>query len=187
MEDKSLPQPVGGSPLPPPSLTPEQNDLCKRLDDLYAQYDLKAKPSDMFRGAVFVARIECQSNPDWVAQAANSLREILYPFFSNHVPDKVVTDKKGKAFKKYGSVLVDDDFDQDIGKIYGQLNDLAHHGNTSTNKNFITFTITNFEELLSAFERVMCDALTRQIDIHQEIDRILRNDPTQIVAEDTTP
>lgn len=80
MEDKSLPQPVGGGQLPPSSLTPKQEDLCKRMDKLHARYGLKVKPSDMFKGAIFAARIECRSNPDWVAQAANSLREILYPF-----------------------------------------------------------------------------------------------------------
>lgn len=184
MEDKSLPQPVGGGQLPPSSLTPEQEDLCKRMDKLHVRYGLKVKPSDMFKGAIFAARIECRSNPDWVAQAANSLREILYPFWSRYVDG--ITDRKAEAFKKYGSVRVDENFIQDINRVYGLLNDLAHHGSTSQNLDFATFTIADFENLLLRFERVMRDALMRQIDIHQEIDRILSNDPLQIeVAKET--
>ncbi len=186
MEDKLLPQPVGGGPLQPPSLTPEQEDLCKRIDELHTRYGLKVKPSDMFEGAIFAARRECRSNPDWIAQAAHSLREILYPFWSRHVDG--ITDRKAEAFKKYGSVRVDENFIQDIGRVYGLLNNLAHHGSTAANLDFTTFTIADFENLLLDFERVMRDALMRQIDIHEEIDKILSNNPSQIkVAEDTNP
>jgi hypothetical protein len=177
MEDKSLPQPVGRGPLPPSSITAEQEDFCKRIDELHTKYGLKVKPSDMFKGAIFAARIECRSNPDWVAQAANSLREILYPFWSRHVDG--IADRKADAFKNYGSVHVDKNFIQDIGSMYGLLNNLAHHGNTSINLDFTTFTITDFEKLLSDFEREIRKALMRQIDIHQEIDKILSNDPPQ--------
>jgi len=187
MEDKSLPQPVGGGTLPPPSLTLEQENICKRIDKLHIMYSLKVKPSDMFKGAIFAARIECRSNPDWVAQAANSLREILYPFWGSRRVDGI-TDRKADAFKKYGSVRVDENFIQDIGKVYGLLSNLAHHGSTSANLDFTTFTITDFEKLLLDFERVMRDVLMRQIDIHQEIDKILSSDPSQIkVTEDTNP
>ena len=71
--------PVGDTPLPPARLTSEQEDLCSRLDELYQPYDLHVRPSEMFRGAVFASRAECRNNPDWIAQAAHSLREILYP------------------------------------------------------------------------------------------------------------
>jgi len=183
MEDKALPQPVSRGPLPPPSLTLEQEDLCKRIDQLYMRYSLKVKASDMFKGAIFAARIECRSNPDWVAQAANSLREILYPFWSWHVD--AITDKKADAFKKYGSVRADENFIQDINRLYGLLNDLAHHGSASEKLDFTTFTISDFEKLLLDFERVMHDVLMRQVDIHQEIDKILNSDPSRTeVKED---
>jgi len=184
MEDKSLPEPTGGDLLPPPFLTPEQDDLCKRLDQLYEQYDLKVNPSDMYRGAIFASRPECRSNPDWIAQAANSLREILYPFWSPQV--KVIPEKKGDALKKYGSVLISDAFIQEVGRMYGQLNDLAHHGSGSTNSDFSNFSITDFEVLLKKFEKVMQEALTRQIDVHKEIDQILNYEPTQIMSENAT-
>lgn len=71
--------PSGDTPLPPVRLTPQQEDLCRRLDELYQPYDLHVRPSDMFRGAVFASRAECRNNSDWIAQAAHSLREILAP------------------------------------------------------------------------------------------------------------
>lgn len=184
MEDKSLPQSVGADLLTPPSLSSEQEDLCRRMDDLYTKYPLKMKPSDMLRGAIFAARAECQNNPDWVAQAANSLREILYPFWSKHVDS--VSDKKVEVFKKYGSVLVDEQFIQGVGRLYGLLNDLAHHGNTSTKVDFASFSIAEFEKLLADFEIIMNEALTRQIDIHQDIDRILTAGLSQVMEEDAT-
>ena len=58
-------------------LTPEQEELCRRMDELHALNQLQTKPSDMYRGALSVIRDE--NNPDRIAQAALSLREILYP------------------------------------------------------------------------------------------------------------
>ena len=92
MPDELLPQPIGATPLPPPSLSSEQQDLCRHLDELYDQYGLEVNPSDMFRGAMFAIKLECRSNPDRIAQAAHSLREIIYPFWSRQV--KSVSDKK---------------------------------------------------------------------------------------------
>ncbi len=171
MTDESLPQPTGATPLPPPSLSPEQQELCRRLDELYNQYGLEVNPSDMFRGAMFVIKPECRSNPDRIAQAAHSLREIIYPFWSRQV--KSVSDKKGNALKKYGSVFVDEEA---VGRVYNQLNDLAHHRNT----------LTNFEQVIASFVRVMRHALIRQIDVHKEIDQFLRGDPTQNILDDLT-
>ena len=181
MADRSLPESIGSTSLPPPSLSPEQEDLCRRMDDLYTKYALKMKPSDMLRGAVFAAQVECRNNPDWIAQAANSLREILYPFWSKNVES--VPDKKTEVFKKYGSVLIDQQFVQEVGKLYGLLNDLAHHGSTTTKIDFASYSITEFEKLLADFEKIMHEALTRQIDIHQEIDEILTAGPTKVIEK----
>ena len=180
MEDNFLPPSIGVSSLPPPSLTSEQEELCRKLDELYAKYPLKMRPSDMFRGAIFAATAERQNNPDWVAQAANSLREILYPFWSPHVNS--VPDRKTEVFKKYGSVFVDSKFIAEVGKLYGLLNDLAHHGNTSAKVDCASFTISDFEGVLADFEKIMGEALSRQLDVHQEIDKILALGPTS-----TTP
>ena len=171
MTDESLPPSIGPTPLLPPSLSSEQQDLCRRLDELYDQYGLEVNPSDMFRGALFAIKLECRSNPDRIAQAAHSLREIIYPFWSPQV--KSVSDKKGNALKKYGSVFVDEEA---VGRAYNQLNDLAHHRSTST----------NFDQVIANFVRVMRQALIRQMDIHGEIEQVLSGDPTQIILDNPT-
>ena len=176
MEHESQPQQVGGLDLPPPSLTPTQEDLCARLDDLHTLHGLRTKPSDMFKGAVFASQSQVRANPDWVSQAANSLREILYPFYSREV-DTVATDKK-EALEKYGSARANDTFLNDMGRIYGLLNGLTHHGNAKKSSvDFPAFTPLDFENLLSDFEKVMRDVLARQLDIHKEIDAIFAVEP----------
>lgn len=181
MKDEPLPQPVGSNPLPPVILTPEQEELCRRLDDLHNQHGLKASPSDMFRGAIYAARSECRSNTDWISQAANSLREILYPFWSRQVTS--VSEKKVDAFKKYGSVYVDANDIDELSRVYGALNDVAHHGSESRVVDFSTFTFADFQNLTLAFEKCMRIALTRQTDIHKEMDRILGADPPNIIDD----
>ncbi len=181
MPDEPLPQPIGETRLPPPSLSPEQQELCNRLDEWHKLYGLKVTPSEMFRGAVFAIRPACENNPDGIAQAAHSLREILYPFWSPQV--KNVPDKKEAALKNTGSVHRDEAFINEVGKVYGQLNNLAHHRGTSTKPDFSNLTIPDFERLLTEFERVMRKALTRQIDVHREIDQILSGDLTQNILD----
>lgn len=171
MPDELLPPPIGATAIPPPALSPEQQDLCRRLDELYDQYGLEMKAADMFRGAIFAVKPDCRSNPDRIAQAAHSLREIIYPFWSRRV--QFVSDKRGKAFEKCGSVSVDEEA---VRKVYKQLNNLAHHRSTSA----------NFEQVIATFERVMRQALTRQTDVHKAIDQIVSDDPTQIIVDNPT-
>ena len=169
-------------PLKPAELEKKDRNLCKRLDELYAlyDYDLKVKPSDMFQGALFAMRPECRSNPDWMAQTAHSLREILYHFNGNPLP------KREQAFKEYGSVKTDQV--SDVGTVYGKLTELAHHGNGRGNSvDMKTYTDSDFEQLVSDFKRVMFDALTRQFDIHSKINDIVNINPEQQSMNDTRP
>ncbi len=171
MDDKFLPQSVGDNSSAPSPLTPKQEELCKRLDGLHAQYGLKAKPSEMFRGAIFASRVEFRTNPDWIAQAGNSLRGILYPFSNDGVPNKE------KALQEYGSVRIDAKYSDELGKILGEVSLLAHHGNARGKIiDFISYTPEDFEKLLSRFERIMFEVLDRQVDIHHEVDEILALD-----------
>ena len=183
MPDESLPPSTGTTHLPPPSLSPEQRELCRRLDEWHEPYELQVKPSKMFEGAIFAIRAECQSNPDLIAQAAHSLREILYPFWSSRV--KTVPNKK-EALKEYGSVHIDKAFIDKVARVYNQLCALAHHGSTSTNLDFSSFTISDFERLLAEFQGVMRDILKRQTDIHDKIDQILSGDPIQSILDNPT-
>ena len=64
----------------PLRLSPAQNWICDYLDKLNDKARFcpnNVRPSELIRGAVFVAQNRT-SNPDWMAQAAHSYREILY-------------------------------------------------------------------------------------------------------------
>lgn len=174
--ENQLQQSVGEGLLKPVVISSVQEDLCRRLDEFHIRNGLKTKPSDMFRGAVFVSRTFLRNNPDWIAQAANSLRDILYPFNGKNSPNKE------KALEQYGSVKAGQPgFADEVGRVHGSLTELAHHGNGRGNSvNLSTFTPTDFENLISDFERVMGNVLLRQIDIHQEADAILAFNPEDI-------
>lgn len=176
MADKLLTQPNGEDPLSPVRLTPEQEDLCRRMDELYAPYNLHVRPSDMFRGALFASREECRSNPDWIAQAAHSLREVLDPILRSrrgpgtgtvYIPDDRIT-----VFERYGSATVAPSVMSEVGRVYNRLSDAAHHNRNATKR-------PEYEHLLIDFERCMRQALTRQLDLHSEIDEFLRVGPPQ--------
>lgn len=176
--DNQLPQPVGESPVSPVVLSPEQEDLCQRLDDFHARNGLKTKPSNMFRGAVFVSQTFLRNNQDWIAQAANSLRDILYPFYSKKTAKNIP--KKVDAFKNYGSVKITL-LENRISTIYGSLSELAHHSNSRGNSVSTSISPDNyFEGLIADFELVMGDALLRQMDIHNEVDSVLALNPAEI-------
>jgi hypothetical protein len=126
----------------------------------------------MFRGAIFASRPECRSNPDWLAQAGNSLREILYPFYSKHVVG--VPTKKEEVLKNYGSVKTDKKTIDRMGAVYGKVEGIAHHGNVEKNHvDYTTFKPEDFDALLSEYEEVILDCLTRQVDVHAEFDLVV--------------
>ena len=162
---------AGDTPLRLIRLTPEQEDLCRRMDELYALEQLKAKPSDMFRGALSV--LEDENNPDRIAQAAHSLREILYPIMSRRI--RTSTGTRGDPFKRYGSVFPE----VGIGKILADLSDLAHHGANSKKLYSLNFPASDFENLMKGFETTMQTALIRPLDAHRSIDRFLSGDPPE--------
>ena len=171
MADEPSPAPTGDAPLPPGRLTPEQEELCRRMDELHALDQLQAKPSDMFQGALSV--MEDENNPDRIAQAAHSLREILYPIMSG--PVRKSLGAREKPFERYGSVFLE----VGLGQIFGTLNDLAHHGVTSDKLDFLSFTRADFDRLMEDFETTMQRALIRPIDLHRMIDEFLSDGPPQ--------
>jgi hypothetical protein len=169
MSDREIPQPVGDTGLPPIPLTSKMANLCARLDALSVQNQRTSLPSDMVRGAVFVARSELHSNPDWIAQAAHSLRDTLYPFLSKK--SGIGKQSTIQALKQYGSVKDPNVTVPKMGRLFGELSDVAHHGKVLNR---------TFEDLLAEFELVLADALGRQSDIHAEIDEILSLNPYSI-------
>ncbi len=182
MEDPTEQSSVVGENLEAPvQLSPDQEKLCRRLDDLYANSGFDIKPSDMFRGAIFVSRNRGKNNPDWIAQAANSLREITYQFKGKDgIPNKEI------ALEKYGSVHARKPrFASELGKIHDEATELAHHGNGNNGKiDYGNYRRIDFEKLLARFELVMTELLRRQVDIHHEIDDLLNEDPETDLEEE---
>lgn len=143
--------------LPPPVLTPEQEYLCQRLDKLYEGSQLNPSGSAKFRGAIFAARPECRSNPDWMAQAANSLREILLPIWKGD--KQALLHRIGSARAEEGRI------EQDVGTLLTKCTKLTHHE--------LIYTDEEFEAFLLEYQRTMLRALARQLDVHAEIDRLI--------------
>lgn len=170
MEDKTLPKSYGEeSTLLVPF--PEQEELCVRLDEFYqtSGNKLEFQPSSLFRGALYTMRYK--ENPDWMAQVAHSLREILYQF-------------KGwsDTFVKYGSTYDKTKIGQDVGTYYTFISDIAHHSfekaGTSpliggTKANPVAITAEIFENVALRFGKILFTVLRRQIEAHQEIDNLL--------------
>ena len=152
--------------LPPVILRYEENLVCEKLDELYKFYNLKKRPSEYYKGAIFAARQENQSNPDWFAQATHSLREILYPFFSPKVKEIKTKERKREAFEKFGAIGAQLITKEEIGTFFGKLNTAAHHCSNG-----------NFEDIRQEFVMVMGKALAYQLDIHKLLDEILLKTP----------
>ncbi len=166
MEDQGLPKPVGEMSVSPSKLKPPQEDLCVRMDSLHSYHRLKSKPSDMFKGAVFASHERMRNNPDWLAQAANSLRDIIYPFNGKKAP------KQEKALEEFGSINTSND---KLRQVFGTLTQLAHHGNGKGNLDYENYSIQQFEKLVEDFESAMSTVLIRQPDVHAEIDSLFED------------
>src|SRR5216683_5860935 len=158
------------------SLTEKQRWLCGRLDELYkAANRTRGVPSDMFRSALYVMQPAQRSrNPDWMAQSAHSLRELLYPFFKSNAEVG-----RRDALSRYGVAGDADALSKAIAVHYSFMTSVAHHEWEQAAKNPIVKTLpvsdSNdraplFEAALSAFEDVLFRTLQRQLDVHAEID-----------------
>jgi hypothetical protein len=166
MDYKSLlAQSFGEGVVEPAPPRPERKDLAERLDELFSMNGRAEKPSNWLNGAAFASQDQLRANPDWVSQAAHSLREILYPLLSPELGGG--RDSLRVSLKNYGAAQDLDTSLDKMGRMYGKLCDIAHHG-----KRIEEVEEKNFETLLASFEGVMADALERQFDVHEEIDKL---------------
>ena len=174
MEDKVLPKSYGEEPSSPITF-PEQDDLCKRLDAFYHTkgMQLKLQPSALFRGALYVMRDK--ENPDWMAQAAHSLREILYPFEGLH-----------NTLISYGSTYDEVGLVEYVGRYNTFITRIAHHDFEAAERNPlvggtkdkpVAITAEMFESVVLRFGKFLFVVLRRQIETHKEIDDILAQGP----------
>lgn len=161
MNKDGLPEFEVGSILPPIKLTRQQEELCRRLDALNRRTIQGKELSKMLTGAIYATREECRSNPDWMAQSAHSLREILYQFKSKKHKIKWVD-----AFNAFGSVTSEDEkFKEIVGRVNNKITAVAHHQ--------LELTIEDYQKLIEDYQRVLLWALDRQVDVHEQIDKFL--------------
>ena len=182
-KDSQIPEGISvNTPETLPELGSKREQLCERLNGLHSAFNLKFKPSDMFLGAVFVSQKKLRNNPDWMSQTANSLREILYPFYSRDA-DGIPTDKK-EVLAQYGSAHASNEQSiNEMGRVYGHLNALTHHNNGKNKYDVDSFSESDFENLIGSFENVIFDVLSRQNDIHKDLDEIATAGP-EIIIDD---
>lgn len=172
--------------LPPVVPGAEVNDLCNKVDDFYKSYPhqhKKQKASDLIQGAFYAMRPECRSNTDWMSQAANSARDVLYPLlgtktgsqnliriFNKYAVDKNNRDKaKNQDFVSTFTTL---------DRIYKRLSDVTHHGTDPkgfSSKEYEDFSEKDFEKLISDFTKILLKALSlQQIFTHTVIDLLIQ-------------
>ena len=181
--DQELPQSYGAE-SPSPISFPEEGELCNRIDALYQSSGIQTKipASSFFRGALHAIRDK--TNPDWMAQVAHSLREILYQFqyrsASNHWQ---------QVLQSYGSTYNPSTMIADINDYYEFINRVAHHAFESAEKDKliggsssrpVTLTDDLFESVVMRFGKIMHAVLRRQLETHAEIDSVLRQGPPKL-------
>jgi hypothetical protein len=179
-----------GSALPAIKLSHEVIGLGKYLDEIYKSSQigsLMLTPSKILEGAFYVIRPECRSNPDWMSQASNSLREILYPFhktsninsifslYMKYMKDKKILNKISS--KKFFLTL------KKINELYLFFQDVTHHGidpkiitNKPTEKEFLKKVDEFLISLLNLIE-------LKALYIHALIDAILNRRPSDGIKD----
>lgn len=165
-------------------LNNKQQFIADQLVELFKHWDLPARPDIFFIGGLFAMKKDHRDNPDWMAQSANSFREIFYHLFRKiYYPDLIGTDLKKIVFEKFGSVARTSSELERIGRIYGMLSDIAHH---KSGKGFPT--PREYEHLVSSLEKTFFSILTRQLDIHDRLEVLLQRiqnvEKPSIVAEE---
>ena len=158
--------------LPVVDFDPEVQKLCDKIDNFYCAYPKRPrnqKASDLVKGVLYAMRPACRSNPDWMSQAANSARGILYPLISQISHENLI-----KLFRKYITdpklklQINDQKFINtfnSLDTIYKKLSNLTHHRDKEN----------NFEALMQEYIHVLGQALRlQQVYVHTIIDGIIQ-------------
>ncbi len=165
------------SPVPAVKMSTDQQGLYQALEDLHrwgmGSFDAggnpRTKPTDMFEGALFAAQKACRKNSDWIAQAAHSLREILYPFLTRNPHRTLVPEEK---WRLYHSFLDQSPAGGRLRDLWVQLNRFAHHRLTD-----VTFTRDGFSRLLAEFQDAVRDAEPEWPKMYAGLDAFIRKRP----------
>lgn len=158
-------------------LTPDQAQLCLELDDFHRESCLltqadgtpRRTPTEMFRGALFALEAgRRENNPDWIAQAAHSLREVVYPLHSQPSRKRKGINPEFVRGELTSFLEEEKDLKQDFDPMYEALCDFAHH---HLEADFGLHTQAEFGRLLAEFERVMTLVLARRSAEQNQVDR----------------
>ena len=155
--DNKIQEHIGGNILEPLILSESEQKLCDLLDEKI--FVSQFPPSDMLKGAIWATRPENIHNPDRIAQAANSIREILYPFKRNW--------KKNLNSKVAGTLSKNDI--KEIDKIYLYFQNMTHHNNNEISN--------DFKKRLEEFKEIMINALDKYEIVYKKMDVILAKGP----------
>lgn len=167
-------------PVPPVDLSPDHQSLCQVLEDLHrwgmASLDagerLEKTPTEMFTGAIFAAQRECENNPDWIAQAAHSLREILYPFLAKDQEHSPVPEREWKLYQDFREKS---SAGKKMNKLWGRLNEFAHHRPAKRAR-----TLKDFDKLLAKFQETMRHAQPVWAEMYKGLDAVVRVGPDEV-------
>lgn len=114
-------------------LKPEDKQVGKFLDSLVRDTKLSRpktiKPSELYFGALFLIGTK-NSNPDWKAQSAHSLRDIFYYVLknsSNQNREIKNIEKIGELFKVLHEEARVKKISEDLNKIYNAFTKISHH------------------------------------------------------------
>jgi len=183
----------GNSLLSPIKLKTEVLKLCDEIDKFYDSYPKNyknKKASDLIKGVYYAMRPECKSNPDWMSQAANSAREVLYPFWGGGNESSSLIGIIKKYAINHPEVKIET-FEQ-LDKIYKKLSDITHHGvdirGFSNDEEYSKFSDEDFQNLIYEFVNILYEVLTvQQLNIHKIIDLFIsKNNKNESKAKDLT-
>lgn len=157
-------------------LTPKQEELCRKFEDLHQWAGLtrqtqQATPTEMFKGALYLHQRGRGDSPDWIAQAAHSLREMLYPFRSRSGGQKVVPKCK---FKFYQRLMKKSPVASRMRNLWSRLNVFAHH---YRRKQLPKNIEQEFEGLFAEFQLVTHQISSASTEMYEILDPILSGGP----------
>jgi hypothetical protein len=175
--------------LSPLRFETEINILCEKIDVFYSNYAVQyknKKASDLIKGIFYAIRPECRTNSDWMSQAANSAREVLYPLLGENISKENLIRLLKRYTDENRTIKIQDNnllsTFESLNQIYRKLSDLTHHGtdlHCFSEEEYSKFTEKDFEALIYDFSTVLKKILElQQIFVHNLIDCIFQSKNT---------
>jgi|GEM_PF-5912024 len=168
------------------------------LDSLQKNEKIKINilPSELLRGVKFLVLPANRSqNPDWMAQAAHSMRDIFYTLDNPKKQDKV------DVIKEFSELRLPETEAEIVAKLLIDLNKIfnhiAHHFSTDPTKKDTEnrlrklgilktgdfFDDFDFEDLFGKAIEILCDYHKNSIHEHARIDELIKIGTTEDVRE----